>query len=179
MMLIISDIENKYITTADYNKFTKNIVDNSIRTKNLVDKAAIARFINNTIYIKKVATSATKAELKAEQNKIKKVQEFDLSYFRGRSRFEEDGAQNYLVFQPINRYFKSIIGVGNGEYIYFWKSKGLSDKSINCIATSNYSITPSLDYLGAKIRVKFNGSCLKQDKITYTHGKNSKHLHCL
>ena len=35
----------------------------------------------------------------------------------------------------------------------------------------NYSITPSLDYLGAKIRVKFNGSCLKQDKITYTHEK--------
>ena len=32
-------------------------------------------------------------------------------------------------------------------------------------------ITPSLDYLDTKIRVKFNGSCLKQDKITYTHGK--------
>ena len=32
-------------------------------------------------------------------------------------------------------------------------------------------ITPSLDYLVPKIRIKFNGSCLKQDKITYTHGK--------
>ena len=32
-------------------------------------------------------------------------------------------------------------------------------------------ITPSLDYLGAKIRVKFDGSCLRQDKLTYTHGK--------
>ena len=32
-------------------------------------------------------------------------------------------------------------------------------------------ITPSLDYLGAKIRVKFSGSCLKQDKITYNHKK--------
>ena len=60
---------------------------------------------------------------------------------------------------------------GNGEYIYFWKSKGLFDERINSITTSNYSITPSLDYLGAKIRVKFNGSCLKQDKITYNHGK--------
>ena len=28
----ISDIESKYITSADYNKFTKNIVDNSIKT---------------------------------------------------------------------------------------------------------------------------------------------------
>ena len=31
-------------------------------------------------------------------------------------------------------------------------------------------ITPSLDYLGAKIKVKFSGSCLKQDKATYNHG---------
>ena len=26
-------------------------------------------------------------------------------------------------------------------------------------------------YCGTKTRVKFNGSCLKQDKIIYTHGK--------
>ena len=32
-------------------------------------------------------------------------------------------------------------------------------------------ITPSLNYLGPKIRVKFSGSCLKQDKSTYTQGK--------
>ena len=25
--------------------------------------------------------------------------------------------------------------------------------------------------MGSKIRVKFSGNCLKQDKITYTHGK--------
>ena len=31
-------------------------------------------------------------------------------------------------------------------------------------------ITPSLDYLGAKMRVKFSGRCLKQDKATYNHG---------
>ena len=35
--------------------------------------------------------------------------------------------QNYLVFQPIKIYFKVISGVGNGSYIYYWKSKGLSD----------------------------------------------------
>ena len=29
----ISDIQSKYITTADYNRFTKNIVDNSIKMK--------------------------------------------------------------------------------------------------------------------------------------------------
>ena len=29
-----------------------------------------------------------------------------LGYFIGKNYFEEDGTQNYLVFQPIKRYFK-------------------------------------------------------------------------
>ena len=99
------------------------------------------------------------------------LQTFGSSYLRGRNYFEEDGTQNYLVFQPMYRYFKKISGVGNGKYIYFWKSKSLSDESINSLTAFNYSITPSLDYLGTKIRIKFRAICLKQDKITYTHGK--------
>ena len=51
------------------------------------------------------------------------------------------------------------------------KSKDLSDERINSIAISNYSITSKLSYYVKKIRVEFNGSCLKKDKITYTHGK--------
>ena len=39
------------------------------------------------------------------------------------------------------------------------------------IVSSNYSITLELSYYSHKIRVKFNGSCLKEDKITYTHGR--------
>ena len=31
-------------------------------------------------------------------------------------------------------------------------------------------ITPSLDYLGAKIRKKFSGSCLKEDKARHNRG---------
>ena len=47
----------------------------------------------------------------------------------------------------------------------------MSDENINSITASNYSITPKLSYLSAKIRANFNDSCLKQDKIdTYTHG---------
>ena len=49
----ISEIESKYITTADYNKFTKDIVANSIKSKNLVDKSAIAGFISNAKLDKK------------------------------------------------------------------------------------------------------------------------------
>ena len=76
-----------------------------------------------------------------------------------------------IIFQPMYRYFKIFAGVGNGGYIYYWQSKELSDKKINSITASNYSVTPFLDYYGTKTRVEFSGSCLKQDKITYTHGK--------
>ena len=37
--------------------------------------------------------------------------------------------------------------------------------------TPNQSITPSLEYHGTKTIVRFNGSCLKQDKVTFNHGK--------
>ena len=98
---------------------------------------------------------------------FKKVTIFDLSYFRGKSHFEEDGPQNYLVFQPINRYFKIIT---NAKYISSWQSKGLSDETIKPPTTSDNSLTLLIDYGGYKIRVKFNGGCLKQPNISYTHG---------
>ena len=37
--------------------------------------------------------------------------------------------------------------------------------------TSDNSLTPALNYYRTKTRVKFTGSCLKQQKISYTHGK--------
>ena len=81
------------------------------------------------------------------ENELKKLKIFDSSYFNGKSHFEKDGAQNYLVFQPMYRLFKMIAGVGNGSYIYYWKSKGLSEEKINSIKTSNHSITPNLKFL--------------------------------
>ena len=44
-------------------------------------------------------------------------------------------------------------------------------ESINPVATSDNSLTPSLNYIWTKTRVGFYGSCLKQDKITFTHEK--------
>ena len=66
------------------------------------------------------------------------------------------------------RYFKMIT---NTDYISSWKSKGLSAESIKTPTTSDNSLTPALSYYGTKTRVKFTGSCLKQSKISYTHGK--------
>ena len=102
---------------------------------------------------------------------MEKVKTFDSSYFIGKSHFEENDTQNYLVFQSMYRYFKRITGVGCGDYIYYWKSNGLSDERTNSIKTPNHSITPNLDYYGTKTRVEFNGSCLKQDSVTFNHGK--------
>ena len=32
------------------------------------------------------------------------------------------------------------------KYVYYWKSKGLSDETINSIKTSDYGATPYLSY---------------------------------
>ena len=87
----LSDIDSKYITTADYNKFTKNFVDNNIKSKNLVNKSAISGFINNTDLDKKKATLVTKAYIIAEQGKIIKLQAFNSIHFWGKSHFQDDG----------------------------------------------------------------------------------------
>ena len=99
---------------------------------------------------------------------MNKLKTFDSSYFIGKSHFEEDGTQNYLVFQPIISYFKVITDT---NYISSWKPKGLSAESIKPSATSDNSLIPELNYYGNKVRVKFTGSCLKQPKISYTHEK--------
>ena len=75
---------------------------------------------------------------------------FDSSYFIGKSHFEEDGTQNYLVFQSINRYFKII---SKTDHVSLWKSKGLSAESIKPLNRSDNSLTSALNYYGSKTRV--------------------------
>ena len=47
----------------------------------------------------------------------------------------------------------------------------MSDERISSITASNYKVTPNLDYYGTKTMIKFDGSCLKQDKVTFNQGK--------
>ena len=47
--------------------------------------------------------------------------------------------------------------------------KNYLTKIIKSPATVNNILNVPLDYLGAKMRVRFNGSYLKQDKIIYAH----------
>ena len=88
---------------------------------------------------RKITSNKTKHLL--VENELNKLKTFDSSYFIGKSHFEEDGTQNYLVFQPMYRYFTLI------NYINYQKSKGLSDERINSINTPS---TPKLDYYGTK-----------------------------
>ena len=131
-----------------------------------------------------ISTSIKKSDydkkiIEIEKN-IKKLQTFDSSYFRGKNCFEEVGAQNYLVFQPIFKSFKINIINNAANYVLLWKSKGLSDETIKPPATSDNSLAPALSYYyPSKIRVKFTGTCLKQDKTTYTHKTSIKYLYCL
>ena len=120
--------------------------------------------------------TSNKAKHLLVENKLKRLKIFDSIYFRSKNHLEEDGTQNYLLFQPIQIYFKSIVNVGNDKYVYYWKSKGLSDEPINPIKTSDCGITPCLSYYdGTEIRVKFDGERPRQ---AFSWG-NSISLHCL
>ena len=100
------------------------------------------------------------------ENELNNLKTFNSSYFIGKSHFEEDGTQNFLVFQPMYRYFRLITNTPN---ILPWQSEGLSNENFN---PPNTNFSPLIHYVGNKIRVKLNGSCLKQsNKISYTHKK--------
>ena len=60
-------------------------------------------------------------------------------------------------------YFKM---AANPKYVSEWKSKGLSDESVKPPTTSGNSLNPLIDYVGYEIKLKFNGRCLKQVKVT-------------
>ena len=47
----------------------------------------------------------------------------------------------------------------------------MSDESIKPFPKSDNSIIPLINYYGYYIRLKFNGSILRQPKVSYTHGK--------
>ena len=73
--------------------------------------------------------------------------------------------ENYLVLQPIFRYFKR---AANTNKITRWKLKGLSDDSIKPPLTSDNNLTLGVNYIDhAKMRLKFDGRCLKQEKFTF------------
>ena len=62
----------------------------------------------------------------------------------------------------------------NSNWIRKWKSKGLSNESLEVISTSDNTLTPSINYYGDKARLKFTRSVLQQKTIIYNHKKLAK-----
>ena len=106
----ISEIENKvnnhshdkYITTPELKKISKEVFDERLKRAKLVTTADFN-------------TKVQEVEKKINENKIKnslieteakKLNNFDASYFRGKNYFGDVGAQNYLVFQPSYKYLE-------------------------------------------------------------------------
>ena len=63
------------------------------------------------------------------------METFDSICFHGKSHSEDDGTQNYLVFQTAYKFFKTVSI--NDSNILSWKTKGLSDESIKPPSTLN------------------------------------------
>ena len=77
-------------------------------------------------------TTKNKSDHLLIQNELNKLKTFDSNYFIGKSHFEEDGTQNYLIPQPIIRNFKINTIENVADYVLSWQS-----------------------YRASKIRVKF------------------------
>ena len=127
---------DKYITTPELNTLAAGIFYARLAQGNLVTKTNFD-----------VKLFSLNRKITSNENELQNLKTFDSSYFRGKSHFEEDGTQNYLVFQPINRYFKV---TDNKKYISSWKPKGLSDETIKPLATFDNGLSPLIDYLVIK-----------------------------
>ena len=151
----VTEIENeltnhnhhKYIATPEFNKLAADAFNARLARVNLITKTYFDAKLSSLN--RKITQNKTKHLF--VENELNKLKTFDSSYFIGKSHFDEDGTQNYLVFQPIKKYFKLNT---NADCVSSWKSNGLSVESIK------------LPYYGTKTRVKFTGSCLKQSKIS-------------
>ena len=110
-------------------KFKKKITDHTTEFNKL--KLAQADLVTKTDFDNKYSSLNRKIVLNKTKNvlnekELKKLKTFDLSYFTGKNHFDEDGTQNWFVFQSMGKCLK-IAYTNNINYISSWQSKGLSN----------------------------------------------------
>ena len=152
---------DKYITTPEFNTLAADIFNARLAQTNLITKTDFDAKLSSLN--RKINLNKTKNLL--VDHEFKKLKAFDSSYFIDKSHFEENGTPSYLVYQPMCRYLKKI---ANTYGISEWKSKGPSDEVIK---PPDNSLAPIVGYANKTMYLELNGRCLKQDKITYDHGK--------
>ena len=59
----------------------------------------------------------------------------------------------------------------NSNWITEWKSKELSNESLEVVSRTDNTLTPSIYYYGDKVTLRFTGSVLQQKAVTYSHEK--------
>ena len=88
---------DKYITTPEFNTLTVDIFNARLAQANLITKTDFDAKLSSLN--RKITTNKSKHLF--DENEFYKLKTFDSSYFIRKSHFEEDGTQNYLVFQPM------------------------------------------------------------------------------
>ena len=162
---------DNYFTTQESNKLTLKNFASRLAQANLASKTGIANFVKKTGFddkLKNLNKKATSNKTKHVliENELKNVWTFDSSYFIGQSYFGNDGSQSFLIFQPICKAIRTISGLPSA--IAEWESKGLSNQKINPTFILNHILSPKLVWMNnSRIRLKFEGSCLEQEKATF------------
>ena len=93
---------DKYITTPKFNNLAAGDLNAKLAQADLVTKkdfdAKLKKITEKNKKIIRIINSDKTKHLLVE-NELKKVQKFDMTYFKGRNYFEgNDGVQNLLVF---------------------------------------------------------------------------------
>ena len=92
---------DKYITTPEFNTLAADVFNARLAQANLITKTDFDAKLSSLN--RKVTTN--KSKYFPVESEFKKLKTFDSIHSRGKSHFEEDGKQSFLVFQAIQRYF--------------------------------------------------------------------------
>ena len=157
---------DNYITTVEFNKLAADAFKARLVQANIVTKTD---FDNKMMSLdRKIVSNKTKDI--AIEKELEKLNTFDLSYFLDKNYFDENGTQNYYIFQPISKYLK-VAYVNDINHILSWRSRRLNVIKIESIKTNNYLLNPRIDHYDmSKIRIKFDGSFLNRFPPTILHG---------
>ena len=150
---------DKYINTLEFNKLTSENFAARFKQANSVNKTDFDDKLKNLN--KKITSNKTKRVL--IESELKKLQTVDSSLFIGQSYFNNDGTQIYLIFQPI---YKAITISGLSNKIAKWESNGSSNEKFRLLYTANKILSPKLQWNEYKIKLRFEGSFLKQEDTT-------------
>ena len=136
----ISEIKNKindhnhdkFITTPEFNTLAASVLNARLAQANLITKTDFDTLL------KKISDRVTSNKSKhlLVETELKKLEKFNAAYFRSKNCFDYDSTQNYLVFQPVFKYFER---VGFGE-IVSWESTGLLNEKNSSFMNSNSAV---------------------------------------